>query len=215
MSRSRNHAGGINRKDWTGIVQGRLTITSLCKPGTHYSTPRWNAICSCGNKHVLCSGSLRAGVKSCGCLTREATIRRNHIHGESDSPAMKSWANMIQRCTNPKNHKYARYGARGITVCDRWKTFKNFLQDMGQPPKGKTLDRINNDGNYEPGNCRWTDAYHQAANRSNNRNCTFLGKTQTASEWCRELNISYSMVRMRLHKGWSEQKAFFTPPRIW
>lgn len=84
----------------------------------------------------------------------------------TDTETHSIWMGMWQRCTNPNNKKFYRYGARGISVCDRWKAFANFLADMGERPKGKSIDRINNDGNYEPGNCRWATALEQARNKS-------------------------------------------------
>jgi len=126
----------------------------------------WKCKCDCGNFTEVASGDLNK-TKSCGCLLKEPKI---FIHGHTcngkSSPTFKSWESMKQRCFNSKNHKYPIYGGRGIKVCDRWKdSFKNFLDDMGERPKGKTLDRINPDGNYEPLNCRWATNLEQRHNR--------------------------------------------------
>jgi hypothetical protein len=116
---------------------------------------------------------LRNGhTRSCGCLGHEWTKsgKANLKHGQAKkgmiSPEHKIWQGIIKRCTNPNNHKWHRYGGRGIIVCNRWKIFENFLADMGERPKGLSIDRINNDGNYEPGNCRWATAKIQANNQT-------------------------------------------------
>jgi hypothetical protein len=119
---------------------------------------------------------------------------------------------MIDRCTNKNNIKYPKYGGRGIIVCERWRTFENFLVDMGEKPEGKTLDRINNDGIYEPSNVRWATPKQQANNRSNNIKITHNGKTLTASEWAARLGSkNRCLVSLRLRQGWSEEKAVTTP----
>jgi helix-turn-helix, Psq domain len=109
------------------------------------------------------------------------------------------WASMKDRCDDPEN---AHYHGRGIAVCARWReSFPNFVEDMGNRPDGLWLDRINNDGNYEPGNCRWTTPLIQENNRSNNLPITALGRTQNVSEWAREFGISYSTLWCRYRRG--------------
>lgn len=126
--------------------------------------------CDCGAvRHVRLKDLLRGLTRSCGCYSADAARARFTKHGHTSSSGASatyySWANMIQRCTNPRNHKYPNYGGRGITVCDRWLTFANFLADVGTRPRGLTIDRIENDGNYEPGNVRWATNKQQANNR--------------------------------------------------
>lgn len=138
----------------------------------------WLCICDCGTVKIIRKDGLTSGlVKSCGCYGSENTSRRlsgnqlNLKHGHSRkkkpySPEYQSWSAMIQRCTNPKATGYERYGALGITICERWLDFKNFLADMGLRPKRKSLDRFPNPyGNYEPGNCRWATSRQQNKNR--------------------------------------------------
>ncbi len=133
--------------------------------------------CECGKESIVTGNALRSGhstaCKSCG-YSRVGILDHNYKHGHTHiggkvnhSTTYKTWASMKQRCLNPKHPKYEYYGGRGITVCDRWKdSFINFLSDMGERPLDMTIDRIENDGNYELGNCQWADAITQANNRS-------------------------------------------------
>lgn len=138
---------------------------------------------------------------------------RKHGHTTSAgfrSPEYLSWDAMVMRCTNPRHKSWERYGGRGISVCDRWRDFQSFLADMGPRPSGTSLDRINNDGNYEPGNCRWVDAKTQGRNRRNNRLVTIDGATKTMAEWVVEIGISDSALSHRL-RAWGPTARVLTP----
>lgn len=162
-------------EDLSGRRFGRLLVVDrdAGHQGTH---AYWLCECDCGNEKAVTSHALRSGsTKSCGCLRRENTTSRNasapasshgHTAGARRSPAYNSWSNMIRRVTWPDHPRWKDWGGRGITVCDRWRSFENFLADMGERPSGTTLDRIDNDGNYEPGNCRWATPRQQSANNS-------------------------------------------------
>jgi hypothetical protein len=123
------------------------------------------------------------------------------------------WNGMIDRCRNPKCPMYPWYGGRGIKVCERWTTFSSFLTDMGERPDGLSLDRINNDGDYEPGNCRWATSREQHRNRSDNHLVTAFGRSMPISAWAEESGIWKHTIRMRLRAGWPEEKAVSTPAR--
>ena len=127
----------------------------------------WLCRCDCGNMKLVLSGALRdEDTRSCGCLDDEARRKRFTIHGCYKTREYKSWAAMKVRCQNPTNPGYARYGAVGITVCERWQKFENFLADMGPRPPGTSIDRYpDGAGNYEPGNCRWANSEQQSSNR--------------------------------------------------
>ena len=210
-------AGGqrkTTRKNWVGTRQGKLTVLSLHSQGTHSGPARWLCKCDCGKTKTICSQSLRIGTESCGCK-RVQRIRERAKHNRCNTQTYRSWKGMIQRCTNPNNHKHPRYGGRGIKVCKDWETFNGFLNDMGDCPSGYQIDRIDNDGDYTKSNCRWADIKTQARNRSNNRNITMNGRTQTMAEWCDALNVSQAMVRMRIHRGWTEVDALTREARTW
>lgn len=141
-------------------------------------------------------------------MRRHSRYAHGHATAGKPSPEYVSWACMIQRCTNPNTKTYHRYGGRGITVCERWLSFENFLADMGtRPAPGHSIERIDNDGNYEPGNCRWATRSDQMKHTSRTRLITAFGKTQTFSDWCKELSISKGTLHKRLAKGLSAEHA--------
>lgn len=141
--------------------------------------------------------------------------RHGHSCRGNLTPTYYSWANMKRRCNDPHNAKYPKYGGRGITVCERWNDFSEFLSDMGEKPTGLTLHRINNDGSYEPNNCTWADVRTQSLNKSTNRILEFKGLVATTKEWSERLGLSHVALRMRLHRGWSAAEALGRPLRKW
>ena len=141
-----------------------------------------------------------------------ARARHGHAPKGKKSPEYCSWYNMIQRCTNRNNTHYDRYGGRGITVCDRWRHYPFFLEDMGSKPSDKhTIERINNDGNYEPGNCRWATRAEQSRNTAQNRMVTYLGETLTLTEWAERLGVQQKVLAHRLDRGWPLERALTKP----
>lgn len=124
----------------------------------------------------------------------------------------QTWMGMKSRCLNPKTRNYNDYGGRGITICERWMEFENFFQDMGiRPTDNHSLDRLNNDGNYEPSNCAWVLMIDNQNNRRNNVKATLHGKTLTLKQWSRELKINYSLLLRRKKEGWSDEKLLTKP----
>ena len=134
----------------------------------------WRCKCDCGNGVVTEAYRIKNGItSSCGCYHREVSAgiysTLNRTHGATNTPTHRSWNHMLGRCTNRNHHAWELYGGRGISVCERWLVFENFLEDMGERPPGTSIDRIDTNGNYEPGNCRWADAKTQGANRRGTR----------------------------------------------
>jgi hypothetical protein len=118
---------------------------------------------------------------------------------------------MLNRCRKPDSDQFRYYGARGIRVCERWLEFSNFLADMGERPTGKTLDRIDNDGNYEPGNCRWATHAEQMSNSSRNVRLTFRGETLTLTQWAQRIGVGKTTLACRLRLGWTVEEALTAP----
>lgn len=141
--------------------------------------------CDCGKPHTVRRWAWRR-TQSCGCGRREFAASLNTRHGMSGTPTWRSWSSMINRTTKPYAADYERYGGRGITVCDRWLVFENFLADMGERPEDRTLDRIDVDGNYEPSNCRWATIEVQQTNRRVRTHCKKRGHELTEDNVYRE-----------------------------
>jgi hypothetical protein len=178
------------RDDLQGQIFGRFTILGFSH--VHQRNAYWHVACSCGNKRVVSGNSLKRGLtKSCGCYGREVTGNRRRSHGMSRSREYGAWCKMISRCTNPKDRRFNEWGGRGITVCERWlHSFANFYADMGDKPPRTLLDRIDNDGNYEPGNCRWAMPSESNFNRHKPR------RTKALKSWT-SLSRSQRFRRMR------------------
>lgn len=164
--------------------------------------------CDCGETGSFLEARLRCGkTKSCGCLSRELTIVRSTKHGACGTKIHRAWMEMLKRCTNKNTKNWCNYGGRGIAVCERWHQFENFLADMGAPPLGASIDRIDNNGNYEPGNCRWATWTEQQRNKRSNRPVTAFGQTKTIVEWSLQTGIPRTTIWNRLNRGISPEIA--------
>lgn len=198
--------------DLSGERYGRLTVLRLSHRVKCVNY--WECACDCGAVSIVSASNLRAGhVRSCGCFRRQRITKINATHGMSHTPEHRTWASMNSRCTNPKDPSFPRYGGRGISVCERWQSFENFIEDMGGArPAGTTIDRIDNDGNYEPGNCRWATVKQQSNNRRSNVLLTIDGETRTISAWAEAKGLSLCLVwqRYKRHK-WPVQDLFLPP----
>ncbi len=206
--------------DLTGRTYGRLTvIRQIPNPHGHDRIKYWECICSCKTLSKVSGNNLKSGkVSSCGCLKLERILESRTKHGSSSrrfgkTGAYKTWMLIKTRCYNKNRDDYQYYGARGITVCDRWlESFEHFLEDMGERPSGHTIERLDFNKGYEKSNCVWATASQQANNKRNNVRISYLGQTKTASQWSRELGFSAGALAGRLRRGWEINDETMTPP---
>lgn len=195
--------------DLTGTVVNGITITGVSHKDSR-SNYHWHCRCHCGTMFTSVWYVLKIGsTRSCGCV---ATARN---HGKVNTPEYGVWAAMKRRCLNPNVRHYERYGGRGIRVCGRWMEFQNFLADMGSRPSSRhQLDRIDNDGDYAPGNCRWALVKTQSRNRSNNIMLTHNDTTMCVQDWAKQIGVKPSTLYARLKRGWSDERTICTPVRF-
>ena len=214
-------------KDLTGLVFGRWTVLGRGKPPQNWKHQRtfWLCRCDCGTvRSVFRNGLTSGNSKSCGCLRTEnipkGKDRPQYKHGQAGegkrTKEWRAWNGMIRRVKYPSMNCYPRYGGRGIEVCQEWLTsFETFFEDVGLAPSPElTLDRIDNNGNYEPDNVRWTTMSEQVKNSSHARMLTCGDRTMNLCDWVEETGIKRTTIQMRLDKyGWSVEKALTTPPQ--
>ena len=211
---------GGRRVDITGDRFGRLVAISYV--GYLKKQSWWKCRCDCGKEKMVSLTLLRRGAsQSCGCLqsevAREVARRqgiKNRTHGESGKKLYSVWVGMMHRCYNKKHVSFQHYGGRGIGVWPAWHDYRKFADDVGVIPfDGAELDRVDNDGDYQPGNWRWASRSQQLNNTRVNRRLTFGGRTQSAAEWCRELGLNRNSLQGRLRLGWSDEAALSKPFR--
>jgi len=206
--------------DLTGQRFGRLLVIERAT-GEGVWPIRWRCRCECGTECTPPASHLRSGAtQSCGCYRRDAALAANRKHGAAGrsarSPEYDAWQNMRSRCERPAYPHYADYGGRGITVCARWReSFEAFLADMGPRPSAKhSVDRIDVNGHYEPGNVRWATQPEQCRNTRVNHLVTIDGRTQPLIAWCEERGVKAGTVYWRMAQGMSAEAAITKPVRL-
>lgn len=205
-------AGNGRFIDLMGQQFGLLTVKARAPNLRHKA--RWVCSCECGGTCVPFTSDLKTGhTKSCGCLKTQGLVSRSTVHGcAGRTTEYASWAAMTSRCLNPNNPKWARYGGRGITVCEDWRDFPSFMKDMGPAPAGSTIERVDNNLGYFKENCVWAGPEAQARNRSSTVHVTYKGETRPLIAWCEHLDLAYKTVYARVQVLlWSVERALETP----
>lgn len=203
--------------DITGKRYGRLIVDAQAERNRHSHT-MWKCRCDCGNTVIVSGQSLKSGnTLSCGCLRKEKMHQEKLKHGHSGTRLYKIWKDINKRCANPRHNRYARYGGRGIAVCEEWKNdfaaFHAWAISSGYED-GLTIERKDNDGNYCPENCCWATREAQANNKSTSHKITYKGETKTIAEWSRVVGINQRTLYDRINVSkWDAEKALTTPPR--
>lgn len=204
--------------DLTGQRFGRLVVIGRADPpADNQGAARWHCRCDCGNETDVVGYSLRRETTaSCGCLMRERVADAHRVHGKSSSRLYRIWSNMLERCENPHRPNYDYYGGSGVTVCEEWHDFTNFMQwaERTGCQENLTIDRIDVNEGYNPVNCRWATMHEQNRNKRNNINITYHGVTRCLSDWAATLGINMQTLWKRIYaEGWDIERAFTTPVR--
>jgi len=174
--------------DLSGKRFGRLVAIEMTESGAHWN--KWKCKCDCGEATIVFGGNLRRGnTLSCGCLQKERASKASLKHGMGKTNIYRVWSMMKDRCFNPRSHAYKNYGGRGITVCQRWLKFENFIKDISPLKPGMTLDRKDNEKNYCPSNFRWATYAEQARNKRSSHILEHAGKKLHLSDWASETGI--------------------------
>lgn len=205
--------------DLVGQKYGRLTVIKRAESRRLESgrlITMWECECECGKSKIVRSDSLRNGkTNSCGCYHSEQLSQIKTKHKQAGTRLYSIWINMKVRCTNPKTPEYKNYGGRGITICEEWlQNFESFYEwSINNGYRDNlSIDRIDNNGNYEPQNCRWATMEQQANNKTVSQTYTYMGKTKTIAEWAKEKNLKYNTLFNRLkYSHWDIEKALCTP----
>jgi len=192
---------------------GRLVAIKMTVGGRH---SKYLCRCDCGKeKEIHTSGLVGGRSLSCGCLASELTSERSKTHGMSHTSEYRIWAAIKRRCVLKTCKEYPRYGGRGIKVSQEWHNFSAFINDMGRRPSPDLeIDRINNDGNYEPTNCRWATVTENARNRCDNHVLEFNGLSEPIIWWAQHLGLRKSTISFRLRSGWTVERALTAPVRV-
>jgi hypothetical protein len=201
-------------RDLTGQRFGRYIALCIDRDRTTTEITYWRCRCDCGNEKSVDTGTLRGRAPniSCGCLRRELVTKRFHKHGMARTPEYHAWQALRQRCEIPNHQEFKSYGGRGITVCNRWQSFENFIADMGLRPTSKhSIERKDNDRGYEPDNCVWATFKEQSDNKQQSRRLTFEGRTQSLTRWAEEKGMKPCTLNSRLLDGWTLHDALNTP----
>lgn len=187
--------------DLTGKVFERLTVLAENPIRSNDGKVKWDCICICGNTLTTSGGNLRTGdTRSCGCLEYDMLVLRNLKHGKSKTSEYTIWKGVIRRCYNKNDTFYHYYGGRGIAVCDSWRnSFESFLKDMGERPTiTHSIDRRDNNGNYEPENCYWATKKQQGSNKRNNRVISHNNRSMILQDWADHFKIPVSTLHSSL-----------------
>lgn len=197
-------------KDLTGQVFGRLTVLRYITEVSEDNS-MWLCLCTCGRKTSSSTNQLlRKGRTFCNYCRGEFDIPPHTYNPfQVETRTFSIWRGMLKRCITTDNPAYKHYGGRGIKVCDRWHIYECFLEDMGECPEGMSIDRIDVNGHYEPGNCRWATSETQNNNKRNNTYITFEGKTMTLAQWSKHLGVNSGTICTRRKKGWSPEECLF------
>jgi hypothetical protein len=232
------HPSAFNQSDFKGVVMAKYMLVSGIKVSIGQQSEKFGRLsaiglafrlsgityvvceCECGSVAIAVLSDIRRGnTKSCGCLLRETNkinkTKHGGYRGDKESPEMSTWRSMMRRCYEFTKDNFGSYGGRGISVCEQWRGdngFANFLEDMGSKPSlGHTLDRIDNEGNYCPENCRWATQKQQQNNKRSNTFLVHDGKRMTLKQWSEAIGIGSSTILERMKSGLSVSDALTKP----